>query len=63
MTEEEIIVHNEQIRYRRVFDMLDVIKQIKFTTEEGKQLHSDLCEAVSIIRPYVIKSANRLIKK
>lgn len=63
MSEEEMIVHNEKIRYRRVFDMMDAIESVKFITEEGKILHNDLCEALKIIRPFVVKSADKLIKK
>lgn len=64
MTDQEIIIHNEKITFRRMMDAFKFIEQLTFHTEVGKKLHADMCESISqVIKPEIIKKAKEFLPK
>lgn len=64
MTSEEIIVHNEKVKFRNLLNAFKYIEGMSFNTEIGKQLHADMCVCITeVIKPIIKEKANKFIEQ
>ena len=62
MTDEEIFIHNEKIRFQLLMEMIRQIQRIEFKSEAGIKLHSDLVVCFSeVIKPIIKERATEFI--
>jgi hypothetical protein len=64
MTSEEIIIHNEKVKFRNLLNAFKYIETMNFNTEIGKQLHADMCVCITeVIKPIIKEKANKFIEQ